>query len=228
MTLTAKTLPILLALISFGAAGCDIHREDWSSVPQTRAPKVESVSYTHSVVFAENTFILTLEHRRQLDRFVARTQVGREDRIEVLAGPGRQAPMDRRVESVAAYLRHLGAQVSAGAAGFGDRPPAAKTVDVVVRRPIVVLPGCPDWSAKPDDTYDNVVSRNWGCATATNLGMMIANPRDLVAGRRLTPADGDAAVLAIQRYRAGEIKPLAPEDVGTIEAQQRQDSGAGN
>jgi hypothetical protein len=52
---------------------------------------------------------------------------------------------------------------------------------------------------------------NLGCATAHNLGAMIAEPHDLVVGRDPGPADGERAVLSIQRYRRGEEKPLMSE-----------------
>lgn len=219
---------LLLACVALGAvAGCDIRREDWSRVPTPRAPRVEQALYAHTVAFAPDAAVLAPERRTELDRFLARTRVGADDHLRVVPGAGDSATMARRAASVAAYLRHLGASARVDAAGFGVAPPAAGNVDVVVRRSVVVLPGCPDWSGVPGDSRDNAVSSNWGCATAVNFGLMLAEPQDLAAGRPLSPADGDAAVLAIQRYRAGEVTPLAPEDVGTIEAQQRQDSGGG-
>src|SRR3546814_11206295 len=53
----------------------------------------------------------------------------------------------------------------------------------------------------------------FGCTTAYNLGVMIADPADLERGRELDPADAERAGLSIQRYRVGEEEPL--EDVGT-------------
>jgi pilus assembly protein CpaD len=50
-----------------------------------------------------------------------------------------------------------------------------------------------------------------GCSNAANLGMMVSNPSDLVRGRTLAPADGEGSVLAIQRYRSGQITPLVKE-----------------
>lgn len=219
-------LPVLLAIVFL--SGCEIREEDWTRMPQPRTPKVEQASFTHSVVFAPDEAVLAPERRTELDRFLIRTRTGSADSVRVVSGPGGAAIASRRAASVTAYLRHLGALVEVAAAGFGLPTPEPDTVDVIVRRSVVVLPGCPDWSDKPGDTRNNTVSRNWGCATAVNLGLMVAEPRDLVAGRDLSPADGDAAVLGIQRYRAGETKPLAPEDVGTIESQQRQDTGGGN
>jgi type IV pilus biogenesis protein CpaD/CtpE len=44
---------------------------------------------------------------------------------------------------------------------------------------------------------------------------MVANPRDLVIGRPLGPAEATAASLAIQRYRTGNTAPLPNATAGT-------------
>ena len=51
-------------------------------------------------------------------------------------------------------------------------------------------------------------SSNFGCANERNLGLMVANPADLLRGREPGPADGDFAAFGIQRYRADKTEPL--------------------
>ena len=80
-----------------------------------------------------------------------------------------------------------------------------------VGRYAVTLPPCPNWSSPPNATYTNAHTSNWGCAVATNLGLMVANPADLVSGRPLRPADGTTAVAAVQRYLTDRVRqPPAP------------------
>jgi len=131
----------------------------------------------------------------------------------------------RREETVAAYLDHLSLKTFPLADGFAVGEPGADVVRVIVRRHVVTLPGCPDWSAKPGNTWQNRVSSNWGCATAANLGLMVANPADLAGGRRMGPADGEFSATSIDRYRKGETKPLDPEDISVIEGQQKTGGG---
>jgi pilus assembly protein CpaD len=50
---------------------------------------------------------------------------------------------------------------------------------------------------------------NLGCANATNLYLMVADPRDLVSGRMLGPADGEEAVRAVDNYRSGKLDSLS-------------------
>jgi len=48
----------------------------------------------------------------------------------------------------------------------------------------------------------------FGCATALNLRLMLADRRDLERGAALAPAAGDAALAAAERHRLGQVKPL--------------------
>lgn len=90
-------------------------------------------------------------------------------------------------------------------------------VNLTVRRYLVTLPGCPDFTTRAGRSFDNQAHSNWGCATATNLGLMVAEPRDIAIGRGTTPGDAEALVLATQRYRAGMTRQLELGDTNTAE-----------
>jgi pilus assembly protein CpaD len=51
-------------------------------------------------------------------------------------------------------------------------------------------------------------SMQWGCATYTNLAAQVANPKDLVAPRKLAPANAAVAASAVRRYETGHVIPL--------------------
>jgi len=70
----------------------------------------------------------------------------------------------------------------------------------------VILPPCPNWSQYPASDFTNVKSSNFGCATATNLGLMVAYPADLAAGRELARADATPAVSGVTRYLTDKVK----------------------
>jgi pilus assembly protein CpaD len=79
---------------------------------------------------------------------------------------------------------------------------------MLVDRYVVSLPDCPDWQLPPNDDHDNAPASNLGCSTTTNLGLMIDDPHDLVAGRTPGLADGAPAINAVGRYRDDKVKPL--------------------
>ena len=82
---------------------------------------------------------------------------------------------------------------------------------VSIGRYAVTLPTCPNWSQSLASDFSNAITNYYGCATATNLGLMVASPADLVSGRPLAPPDGQPAVAAVERYMADRVKqPPAP------------------
>lgn len=64
----------------------------------------------------------------------------------------------------------------------GAVPPGM--VRVVLTRSSASVPGCPDWSAKSDMNYTNGLSPDHGCANNSNLAAMVADPEDLLEGRK--------------------------------------------
>ena len=111
------------------------------------------------------------------------------------------------------------------AAAYGEALPAVpvapdrrrgalnRRVELVLERYLVTLPACPDWSRQSGTDFSNLPHSNFGCATQTNLGLMVAEPKDLVRGRTLAPADGVHQAEGIVRYRTGKVVELEEERV---------------
>ncbi len=73
---------------------------------------------------------------------------------------------------------------------------------VVITRSSARVPGCPDWSATSDMNYTNGTSPNFGCAVNSNLAAMVADPQDLLEGKK---GSGETVIAtsnkAISTYR---------------------------
>ena len=69
---------------------------------------------------------------------------------------------------------------------------------------VVVAPNCPDWRTSPVTTHSNTTQGNFSCATQVNLGVMVADPHDLVKGTGVVPIDTPTADKAIQDYHEGK------------------------
>lgn len=220
---------LAVAAVLVLASGCESYREDWSGVPEQKAPKVNLMRYAHAVRFEPGSAHLEGRERIRLDDFLAKIQANPTDTVRVVGPKDAAALAVRRSDTVMAYLVLRSVEAKRGITIPGALAEEPDTVSVVVQRYSVTLPGCPDWSDNPAHIWDNTVGRNWGCATAVNLGLMVNDPADLAAGRVPGPMDGEAATLAIQRYRAGEVRALSPEDVGATQKQQKAgDSGGGS
>jgi pilus assembly protein CpaD len=140
-----------------------------------------------------------------------------EIRTSTLAGPGRNG-------AIAASLRNsfLAGGYVPSRVEIVEAPGYADTVEVVIQRYTAMLPDCSreigrkegiqQWSDDPVDI------RQLGCSTETNLGLMVADPRDLAGGRELAPAAGYHEVGAIKRYRTDTVKK--PEKTSSKESSQ--------
>lgn len=88
--------------------------------------------------------------------------------------------------------------------------------EVVLHRYVVTPPECRSFSLDLNRTsQENPVSQ-LGCTNDRNLTQMVEDPRDLLHGRSLGPADAEHAANGVERYRTDEIKELLkPERLTT-------------
>jgi pilus biogenesis lipoprotein CpaD len=67
----------------------------------------------------------------------------------------------------------------------------------------VVTPHCPDWRTSPITTFSNTTQGNIGCSSVVNLGLQVANPRDLEKGNGMITPDAERNALVIHTYKTG-------------------------
>lgn len=80
------------------------------------------------------------------------------------------------------------------------------------RAPVVVgfetlrahVPQCGTQWDNLSRTANNATSSNFGCAVTANLAAQIANPRDIVQPRTITPTDASRRTVVFDNYRKGE------------------------
>lgn len=182
----------------------------WEQIPTSRDNMVEVITLRHSVAFAEGQTALSASAQGELANFIRANGIRNPDEI-VVQTPGRQG--DRlimgRLDAVKSeFARHglvaaesVVPQSAASAAVPGQ-------VAVHVTRAVVIAPDC----STPQPKRTLRPEQPWGCSVNAALGMMVANPLDLVEGRDLGPGDGEQASAALRRYRADEVKKLKNED----------------
>ncbi len=227
-----------LALAAFALVGCAPGGTDidpaagWMQASSRKALEVDRASYRHAVYFATDSDHLTGSEQDRLIAFLRAVRPGSDDDIRIEGHADERAGdlynLDlaaRRIQSVEGFLTDSGIdRVSVQTSSFGERAPAAegsserawrqnRRVEIVLDRYVVTPPACPDWSRHTGVDYANGPHTNFGCATETNLGLMIANPRDLIEGRSLGPADGVHQAQGIVRYREGQQPELQEERV---------------
>ncbi|MBL6933239.1 MAG: hypothetical protein ISR45_09845 [Rhodospirillales bacterium] len=223
-----QTIKHSLATVSLALlAGCQtLPFEDFSIVPERKQVKVNEVQYAHQVSFAPASADLSGKEGERLVSFLTNAAAARKDRFYLVSGNPEvpTALSEARKTMVAEYLSTFGVETSILSSDFAVKSPNIDAVNLIIRRYVVTLPGCPDWSGERT-TYNNVPTSNWGCATETNLGLMVAEPGDLIRGRDEGYADGEYAATSISNYRKGETKAISPEDVGITQSQQKTAKG---
>lgn len=183
---------------------------------------VTPVAFSHTVYFPVDADDIGRGEAARLQQFL--DLLPRDQRLSVeVRGHDDHAsgfPLSQRARAIEDLLRDrsfasiaispTGPDDAGAAAGGASEPrqPLEHRVQVMVTGYVVELPDCPNWSR--DVAYDprNLPLSNLGCANAVSLGLMIADPRDLVEGRSLGTADGVREAEAVVRYRTDKAKEL--------------------
>ena len=234
-----RSRPLLWAsLLGLGLAACSPanlqpnQNLGWLEAGSPKQVEVDRAEYRHAVYFATDHAEISGFEEDRLLAFLASVQPGSRDTIR-LEGHADERATDlynvelaaRRAESVGAFLRQQGFDdLTVTSSAFGEAVPAVagsgpeswqpnRRVELVLERYLVTLPPCPDWSRQSGTDFANLPHSNFGCATQTNLGLMVAEPRDLLHGRGLAPADGVHQAEGIVRYRTGKVVELEEEKV---------------
>ncbi len=197
----------MLALLS--GCGFTPSEAQWSPAESPKENRVIFLREVFEARFDPGKDQLSPAEQKRFGDFLAREEVGYGDEISIAVASGDAKDKSlaaRRQASVTAYLKSL--HLKAAADSNGDAP--LDRAVITVARYVVVPPDCPDWSKPADDDPRNTPASNFGCANTTNLGLMVADPHDLVSGKRSNTADGERAAMAIDRYRQGKEK-LPPE-----------------
>ena len=114
------------------------------------------------------------------------------------------APRAARAGLAAVRARLIADGVPAGDIHTGvTEQGSPDVVTVSYQRYEALLPTCGDWTSAPSYGPYNDVSSNFGCALQRDIGLMVADPADLVTARAAAPTSGQNASRVIQKYRAG-------------------------
>ena len=220
-----------LAACAQGAAELDASN-GWLAASSSKELEVDRAQYRHTIYFSTDQSRIVGSERDRLIAFLNTVRPSAADNLR-LEGHADERATDlynldlaaRRIESVKRFLSDNGFHgLKTHASSLGEHAPATsgsgeqswkknRRVEIVLERYFVTTPACPDWGRKSGLDYANQPHSNFGCATETNLGLMVAEPRDLVRGRDLSAADGVHQAEGVVRYREGEQPELEEERV---------------
>jgi pilus assembly protein CpaD len=184
--------------------------------------KLDSATTQVGLRFAPGTASLSPVDAARLTHLAATGGIAASDRVTIAAA-GSPYLAQERVGAVALLLQHYGIVAVATL----DAVPPNRAV-VTVTRTLVTLPPCPNWSHPSQPDFDNQPSSNFGCATETNLGMMVANPADLAGGLPAGRAAGHPAAAAVNRYLNDKVVLPTANTGLPVASQGSNQQGGGN
>lgn len=121
-----------------------------------------------------------------IQSFLASTKAGYGD---VLMLDSENAS-DVRIAAIEEFLRQRGLAYG-GQAKLGSTP-ADGSIMLYLERYVVTTPNCGEWAPEDSNNRRNNPSSFFGCSNTANLGLMVANPRDLIAGQGSGNSTGSA------------------------------------
>jgi len=211
--------PLILALLvgaGLAVAGCGDSQPEWSKAQAPKQNRVSVAKQEHIVRFAHGRAELSPAEAAQLADFLGNQAAQSSSGATISVGPatGPSGIGNSRERTIRDALARRGYR-QIDVIHTGSDTGGANQVAVVVNRYVVTTPRCPDFSKAPEYNYTNTTGSNFGCASAHNLGVMVADPADLARGRPTGAQDGTQAVLGVQRYRTGKVTPLIKDDTGS-------------
>jgi pilus assembly protein CpaD len=198
--MTMKPYP--LAIVFLALAACRPAATEWTDREAPKYLRLDNAAVSVNVRFAAGSAQLLPADAARLRGMAVTGAILPSDRVAVAVGGGPGLAEARR-DAISAALLPYGIVTSPSALAGVSTNHAV----VEVGRYLVTLPPCPNWSKAPGTDFTNSYPSNWACATQTNLGQMVANPSDLVAGQPLSPALGPTEVAAVDRYFTDKVKP---------------------
>jgi pilus assembly protein CpaD len=182
----------------------------WQQGPNYAQPEVRTVDIQHVVKFDSKSQDMSDVEREALVMFLRQNglQPGAQLAVASSAKSATQtARSASRLAAVQGELNRVGMTSNVVSATTSNPSITGDEIVVFAQTVAVVQPTCAGYNAPIALDQEWRPIGQLGCANAVNLGLMVANPADLMQGRPLGPGDAEHQTQAITRYRTGTVYP---------------------
>lgn len=174
--------------------------------------EVEMIRIPFMVSFKKGSSRLSGKAVERLDMFMMKSNVGYGDELSMdfpLRRDGNLSEQNRqRMTFLSELMKRRGLHLSPEVTPYGLSP-AVNQARFLISRYVITPPRCGDWSQASTDNYGNAPTVNFGCANQASLGLMVANPRDLITGVDNEQADAEKVARAVRTYRTKKPAKLS-------------------
>ena len=198
-------------------AGCASNMANFTGAESQNRNIVEMVRIPYNIRFGDGVVEMNNDEITKLNNFLMTTNVSYGDEFSM------DFPLDRngnltdlnksRLAYVSNLLKESGLYLSAKITPYGMEP-SEDFGRLLISKYVVTPPDCGDWTQKSNPNYGNSPISNIGCASQANLGLMVANPRDLIIGATGAPPNAERTAGAVERYQTRTIT-VAPATTGS-------------
>jgi pilus assembly protein CpaD len=203
MPALSSKLALALAL-GLSLAGCGGVPTN-TSLYSLKQPVVERTNLTLDV--NTSTSGLPISEQQRLDGWFETMDLRYGDRVAI-ENPGQDPAVENAIRDLAARYGLIVSDTAPVTPGLIN-PGQAR---VVITRTAAAVPGCPDWSAKSDMNYNNGLSPNFGCSVNSNMAAMVADPQDLLEGKK----GASETVIATSNKAISTYRKTAPTGAGGL------------
>ena len=224
----------LSAFIGLLLAACAPEVTEWTPAESPKKNIINRAVFTHTVNYPAHSESMKRDEKRALHQFLKRYILKPSSVNVIIDEYGGHS--NKRIKDIERELvlfgipRHLikidsmQDQKRSNMLGGQEKKRFNSGVDLIFERYVIIPPSCSDFSQPIGNAAQAHNTSNFGCSDTANLGMMVANAKDLVDGRALDSSDGPVIVAGIERYRTDSIKSLV--DTSTTADLEQPDSGS--
>lgn len=211
MRITASMIFVLV--LGVGVSGCASMAGDDADAPMTPLSRfaLQVEPGMDRIALAVHEQGLSDAQRHALGQLAARYGASGNGLINVEAPVGEDPVAVRQAYAVRSALQSIGVP--------GDRIQVVAYHAPDPRAPVLVgfqtlqalVPDCAGQAGNLGARFSNQSTRTLGCAITANMAAQIADPRDILAARPMTPADSGRAAVVFDNYRRGEASSTPQE-----------------
>ena len=217
LKVSTKTALICLSCLAFTAGCANSGMSNFTGVEAQNRNIVEMVRVPYNMNFNANETSLSETEIVKLNHFLRTSNITYGDEFSMdfpLENDGSLSDIDsKRLMYISTLLKDSGLHMSEVITPYGMEP-KNNSGRLLVSKYIVTPPECGDWRQPADPNYDNAPLSNLGCASQANLGLMVANPRDLITGQDGGKPNAERTARAVERYQSATVTVATETSTG--------------
>lgn len=214
MRVTASAIVVLA--LGLGAAGCSVVASS-EPIPMTPLSRysLQVEPGLDRIALAVHDQGLSANQRDAIGQLAARYAASGYGAVKVEAPSGEDPAAVQQAYAVRSALQAAGIP--------GDRIRIAAYAAPDPRAPVLAgfetvlasVPNCALGAGNLGPRFSNQSSGSLGCAINANMAAQIADPRDILGPRAMTPADSGRAAVVFDDYRKGQVSSTPQEPLVT-------------